>query len=152
MALILNPGPESLMEADAGTYYEGELLKEGTTGNRVAKTTAKGDEAFAVVCQTRIDPRTTTVEAQAAADKMRIFKLGTKATVDVKSIIGETYSPGCKIYLDASVSGQVTATDAKSARIIGHYPRTMATRTTTFAGQLVPCYLDVEPGASLTSA
>ncbi len=151
MALVLNPGPEMMVEADAATYYEGETVKEGSAANRIAKTTAKGDEVVGIVCQTRKDPRTNTAEAHAAGDKIRIFKLNSGATVDVKSITGQTYNPGAKIYQSAT-SGQVTATDGNDNRYIGHYPRNMATLTTSSAGQLVPCVLDVEQGRALTAS
>jgi hypothetical protein len=141
------PQDEILIEADAATYHEGELLKEGSASSRVAKTTAKGDTAIAVVVQTRKDPKTDTAEASSAGDKIRVFPLGTKAQVDVKSVISQAYTPGAAIYLDDTVDGQVTAA-ASTSRPIGHYPRNMAARTTASAGELIPCNLDVEPGAA----
>jgi len=151
MSLIVMNCPEMLMEVDADTYLEGEVLKEGSAANRAAKCTAKGDLALFVVVETIIDPKTGQAVPSAVGDKIRVFKLGTKATVHVKSVTGQTYTPGAPIYL-STTQGQVTATDLKSARAIGHYPRNMAAMTTTIAGQLVPCYLDVEPGAELTPA
>jgi len=160
MALIMPPGPEMLMEADAGTYYEGELLKEGSSGNRVTKTTAASDTALFVVVSTRLDPKTGAVEPFAAGQKMRVFKLGSKAVVHVRSVKDETYGPGDTIYLadeDSSnqvPAGLVTATKntTTGSRPIGHYPRNFARVTTTEMGELIPCYLDVEAGADLESA
>lgn len=148
MALRFNgPQNEVLMEVDAATYYEGELLKEGSAASRAAKIDAKGDTARWVVVQTRKDPKTDTAEASSAGDKIRLFPLGTKAQVDVKSVTGQAYTPGAAIYLDNDVDGQVTAA-ASTSRPIGHYPRNMAARTTASAGELIPCDLDVEPGAA----
>lgn len=162
MALIMPPGPEMIMEADAGTYYEGELLKEGSSGNRVTKTTAASDTALFVVVETRRDPRTGAVEPFTAGTRMRVFKLGSKAVVHVRSVKGETYGPGGTVYLadedpsgtPAVPAGLVTATPNTStgSRPIGHYPRSMAEVTTTEMGELIPCYLDVEPGAGLEGA
>lgn len=162
MALIMMPGPETLMEADAGTYYEGELLKEGSSGNRVTKTTAADDVALFVVVETRMDPKTGAVETTPAGAKMRVFKLGSGAVVHVRSVANETYTPGCTIYLaseDAEAqtpvpAGLVTATreSAPGSRPIGHYPRNFAGVETSEMGELIPCYLDVDPGADLESA
>jgi hypothetical protein len=148
MGLIRNPEPEDMMEVDAATYYEGETLKEGTAASRLAKTTTKGDTVLGIVCQTRLDLRTNTAEAHAAGDKMRYYPLNTRARVDVKSVISQAYTPGCVIYQDDSVDGQVTAASSTS-RPIGHYPRNMAARTTAVAGELVPCDLDIAVGATL---
>jgi hypothetical protein len=162
MALIMPPGPEMLMEADAGTYYEGELLKEGSSGNRVTKTTAANNTALFVVVETRMDPRTGAVEPFTAGTRMRVFKLGSKAVVHVRSVKGETYGPGDTIYLadedpsgtPAVPAGLVTATQNTStgSRPIGHYPRNLAEVTTSEMGELIPCYLDVEPDAALEGA
>ncbi|HOL44230.1 MAG TPA: hypothetical protein PK659_08275 [Methanothrix sp.] len=162
MALIMPPGPEMLMEADAGTYYEGELLKEGSSGNRVAKTTAASDLALFVVVSTRLDPKTGAVEPFAAGQKMRVFKLGSKAVVHVRSVAGATYTPGSTIYLASEDAGAETpvpaglVTDtpeaATGSRPIGHYPRNFGAVTTTEMGELIPCYLDVEVGADLEGA
>lgn len=161
MALIMPPGPEMLMEADAGTYYEGELLKEGSSRNRVTKTTAANDTALFVVVETRMDPRTGAVEPFTAGTRMRVFKLGSKAVVHVRSVKGATYGPGDTIYLadedptgtPAVPAGLVTAQKTSTgSRPIGHYPRNLAGVTTSEMGELIPCYLDVEAGADLESA
>jgi hypothetical protein len=159
MALIMPPGPETLMEADAGVYLEGELLKEGSAANRVTKTTAANDVALFVVVESRKDPRTGAAETTADGARMRVFKLGTKAVVHVRSVAGQTYSPGDTIYLadedpvgDPKVpAGLVTAAQngETGSRPIGHYPRNFAGVTTSEMGELIPCYLDVDPGATL---
>lgn len=153
MALRFPPDQnwQKSIEADAATYSEGNIVKEGTAENRVCLTTAKGDEAVGVVVESKIDYKLAAAEAHTAGEKLKVFRLGSGAQVDVKSIIGETYGPGNPIYISAT-AGQATATDGKSARIIGHYPRNMATTVTSVAGQLVPCDLDVEQGRALTSA
>lgn len=153
MALRFPPDQnwQKLIEADAATYYEGNIVKEGSVENRVALSAAKGDEVVGVVVESKIDYKLATQEAHSAGEKIKIFRLGSGAQVDVKSITGETYSAGNPIYASAT-AGQVTATDGKSARIVGHFPRNMATIVTSVAGQLVPMDLDVEQGRALTSA
>lgn len=152
MALRLTPDQnwQKIIEADAATYYEGNIVKEGSANNRVALTAAKGDEAVGIVVESKIDYKLALQEAHVAGEKIKIYRLGSGAQVDVKSITGETYNPGAPIYISGT-AGQATATDGSADRIIGHYPRNMAATTTATAGQLVPCDLDVEQGRALTS-
>ena len=132
---------------DAGTYLEGQLLKEGTGATRVALISAKGDTAIAVVDQTVFAHKSTTAKTYTAGEGIMAYPLGCKAVVLVSSEITVTYNPGAAIYLADTVDGDVNATAATS-RPIGHYPRWLAARVTVAAHEKVPCYLDVEPGAA----
>jgi len=136
-----------MIEVDAGTYKEGMLVKEGGAANRAALITAKGDTAIGVIAESQKDPKTDAHEAAVAGDKRNYFPLGCKAIVHVYGVTGRTFTAGCAIYLDDAVDGGVTEAAATS-RPIGHYPRNMASLTTTATGDKVPCYLDVEPGAT----
>jgi hypothetical protein len=137
-----------MIEVDAGTYKEGMVVKEGTAGNRAALITVKGDSAIGIISESQKDPKTLAHEAAVAGDKRNYYPLGCKAIVKVYAVTTKTFSPGAPIYLDDAVDGGVTP-DAATSRPIGHYPRNMAAQTTVATGELVPLYLDVEPGATL---
>ena len=133
------------MAVDAAAYYEGELLKKSATAGRLGKSAATGDEIVAIVDQ---DSLTAKGDAKtvAAGYKLGCWRLGSGEIVWVKSITGQTYNPGAKIYASAT-AGQATATPATS-RPIGTYPEWMAAQTTAEAGERVPCILDVPVGTA----
>lgn len=136
------------MEVDAGTYKDGMLVKEGSGAERLALVTAKADTAIAVIVGDQIDPKTDAHEAAVAGDKRNYVPLGCKEIYHVYAEAASlTFAPGVMIYLSDSVDGGVTPSAATS-RPIGHYPRNMASQVTTAIGEKVPCFLDVEPGAS----
>ncbi len=133
------------MGVDAAAYVEGELLKKSATAGRLGKSAATGDEIVAVVDQ---DSLTAKGDAKtvAAGYKLGCWRLGSGEIVWVKSIAGQTYNPGAKIYASAT-AGQATATPATS-RPIGSYPEWMTPQVTAVAGERVPCILDVPIAAN----
>lgn len=136
------------MEVDANTYKDGMVVKEGGAANRLALITAKGDTAIGVIVGDQIDPKTNTHEAAVAGDKRNYVPLGCKEIYHVYAQAASlAFTAGCAIYLGDSLDGSVTPA-ASTSRPVGHFPRNMATQTTAAIGEKVPCYLDVEPGAS----
>jgi hypothetical protein len=141
------------VDALAGTgtnlfYKDGMVVKEGSAASRVTLIAAKGDTAIGVISGDQIDPKTDVHEAAVAGDKRNYYPLGCKEIVHVYAEAASlTFAPGVAIYLSDSVDGAVTPTAATS-RPIGHYPRNMASQVTAAIGEKVPCWLDVEPGAS----
>jgi hypothetical protein len=136
------------IEVDAGTYKDGMLIKEGSADDRAALITVKGDTAIGVISGDQIDPKTDVHEAAVAGDKRNYYPLGCKEIVHVYARAASlTFAAGGAIYLADDVDGAVTSA-ASTSRPIGHFPRNMADQVTVAVGEKVPCYLDVEPGAS----
>ncbi len=133
------------MPVDDAIYHDGEILKKSATTGRLCKSAATGDEIVAVVDQ---DTLTAKGDAKtvAAGFKLGCWRLGSGEIVWVKSIQGQIYTPGAKIYASATPA-QVTATPA-SSRSIGTFPEWMTTLTTAVAGELIPCILDLPVGAA----
>ena len=138
-----------MIEVDAGTYKDGMLIKEGSAASRAALITAKGDAVIGIISGDQIDPKTDVHEVAVAGDKRNYYPLGCKEIVHVYAEAASlSFTPGVAIYAGDTVDGSATTTAATS-RPIGHYPRNMATQLTLAIGEKVPCYLDVEPSASL---
>ncbi len=133
------------MPVDSAIYYDGEALKKSATAGRLCKSAATGDEIVAVVDQ---DTLTAKGDAKTvpAGHKLGCWRLGSGEIVWVKSISGQTYTPGGKIYASAT-PGQVTATP-NTSRPIGTYPEWMTQQVTAAAGEKVPCILDVPVGTA----
>ena len=142
------------VDALAGTgtnlyYKDGMVIKEGASAYRATLITTKGDAAIGIISGDQIDPKTDVHEVAVAGDKRNYFPLGCKEIVHVYAEAASiSFTAGCAIYASDTVDGAVNITGATS-RPIGHFPRNMATQLTTAVGEKVPCYLDVEPGATL---
>lgn len=141
----------TLAPVDAGTYYEGQLVKASGTAPRVGLTTEDGDEVIGIVNETLANARDGSARALAAGYRIGIYELDCKETVYVKMIASQALNPGDMIYAADGTDGYATRVSGSSqARPIGHYPRQgFPAIASTTAGQLVPCRLDVAIGTAL---
>lgn len=131
---------------DAGTYYEGELMKASSTVGQLQISTDKGDTIIAVVDEPTVDSRGDAV-AVTAGKRIAVWRIGCGATVWVKSLTGVAYSAGDMVYAD-DTNGQCSKT-ATTSRPIGHFPHFgFKARTTASAGELIPVTLDVPIGTA----
>lgn len=136
---------------DSGTYRKGETLKASSTAGYLTKTTDKGDTVVAVVAESVVDEKGV-LRTTAAGDGVPVWEVGSRKTVQVRSLTGVSWSPSDVVYQD-DTNGQVSKT-ATTSRPIGHYARygfaaKSVVEQRSGVGGLIWVTLDYDVGATL---